>query len=401
MSGVAADTALTESARVRLGAAADTDPQVLHALAADPAVTVRAAVAMNRAAPADAHRRLAADPDERVRALLARTLSALIPGLAAPARSALTQHVLMTLAALVEDAAERVRAAIAEVVRDMPQAPRDLILRLARDSAVPVSEPVIRLSPLLAPSDLLALLAEAPAPAIATSVAGRPGLPEAVTEAIVATADADAITALLANRSAAIREATLDALVARAAGHAEWHRPLVHRPALPARAARALSEIVTTELLGQLARRGDLDQEVTRDLQRRLDAHERPALPPDQAPGSAAAALRTALSLREQGRLDEEAVLAAAERADARLCAALLAVAAGVPVAAVERAATLRSAKALVSLVWKAGFGMRCAGAVQALLGRLGPADVLRGEGFPLSAGELRWQVDFLRHAGG
>ena len=172
-----ATLAEAEAARVRLGAAPDTAPDMLHALAADPLVTVRAAVAMNAAAPAHAHRMLAADPDERVRALLARTLSALIPDLPAPARSALAQHVLATLAALVEDAAERVRAAIAEVVRDMPQAPRELILRLAQDSAVPVSDPVIRLSPLLTPADLLALLAEPPSPATAASVAGRPALP--------------------------------------------------------------------------------------------------------------------------------------------------------------------------------------------------------------------------------
>jgi uncharacterized protein (DUF2336 family) len=392
---------LAEAARVRLGAAPDTAPDVLHALAADPLVTVRAAVAMNAAAPAHAHRMLAADPDERVRALLARTLSALIPDLPAPARSALAQHVLATLAALVEDAAERVRAAIAEVVRDMPQAPRELILRLAQDSAVPVSEPVIRLSPLLTPADLLALLAEPPSPATAAAVAGRPGLPEAVSDAIVATADTAAITALLANRSAAIREATLDALVARAAAHAEWHHPLVHRPALSARAARALSEIVTTQLLGLLASRGDLDPEVTRDLQRRLHAHDRPDRAPAEVPGPAEEALQTAEALRDQGRLDEAAVLAAAARADARLCTALLAVAAGVPVAAVERAAALRSAKGLVSLVWTAGLSMRCAAVVQALLGRLGPSQMLDGEAFPLAPEEMRWQVDFLQHIGG
>ena len=67
------------------------------------------------------------------------------------------------LAELVEDEAVRVRAAIADVVKDMPQAPRELILRLAHDSAVPVSEPVIRLSPLLTTEDLLALLARRPA----------------------------------------------------------------------------------------------------------------------------------------------------------------------------------------------------------------------------------------------
>lgn len=394
---------LAEGARVRLGAAADTAPDLLHVLAADPSVVVRAAVAMNVAAPEQAHRLLAADRDERVRALLARKLASLIPDVPGQDRAALAQHVLETLAALVEDEAERVRCAIAEVVREMAQAPRELILRLAHDSAVPVSEPVIRLSPMLGTADLLALLADAPTPATATAVARRPGLHASVSDAIVATADTAAITALLANRSAAIREATLDALIARAAQHAEWQHPLVHRPALSARAARALSEIVTTQLLGVLASRGDLDPEVTRDLRRRLHEREARAAPAPGAADTAEAGMQLAWSLREAGRLDEAAVLAAAERAEAHLCAALLAVAADVPLAAVERAATLRSAKALVSLVWKGGFSMRCAGPVQALLGRLGPLQALRGgdgSTFPLTPDEMRWQVDFLQHMG-
>ena len=397
----AARDELAESARVRLGAAADTAPEVLARLATDPSVMVRAAVAMNLAAPIQAHRLLAGDGDERVRTLLGRTLASLIPETSRDHRSALAQHVLATLAALVEDEAERVRAAIAEVVRDMPQAPRELILRLAHDSAVPVFEPVIRLSPLLGTEDLLALLADAPSPATATAVARRPGLDATVSEAIATGADSDAITALLANSSAAIREATLDALVTRAAAHPEWHDPMVHRPALSARAARALSEIVTTQLLGALASRGDLDPEVTHDLLRRL--HERQPRPAAPARATIEQAVQHAHALHGAGRLTEATLLEAAADGDTRRLMAHLAVAGKVPVAAVERAATQRSAKALVSLVWKAGFSMRAAGPVQAVLGQLAPRQVLpAGEdgGFPLTADEMRWQVEFLLHIG-
>lgn len=392
---------LGEGARVRLGAAADTAPEVLRELAADPSLMVRAAVAMNAAAPAPAHRLLAADPDERVRSLLAGTLARLIPGLPRQDRSAMAGQVLATLTTLVADEAERVRGAIADVVREMPQAPRELILRLAHDTAVPVSEPVIRLSPLLGPDDLLILLADAPTPETATAIARRPGLHASVADAIAASADSAAIAALLANASAAIREATLDALIARAADHVEWHEPLVRRPVLSARAARALSEIVATQLLGVLASRGDLDPDLTRELQRRLQ--ERVQAAPAVAEETLEALVQQAQGLRAAGRLDEAAVLEAAERADARRCTALLAAAAEVPAALVERTAALRSAKGLVSLVWKAGFSMRCAVAVQALLGRLGPGQLLRGGadgGFPLSTEEMRWQIDFVLQVG-
>ena len=81
----------------------------------------------------------------------------------------------------------------------------------------------------------------------------------------------------------------------------------------------------------------------------------------------------------------------------------MIAIAADVPVTVVERAATLRSTKGLVSLIWKAGFSMRVAAPVQLLLARVGPAAVLGGtslNGFPLSLEEMRWQIDFLMRTG-
>ena len=104
-----------------------------------------------------------------------------------------------------------------------------------------------------------------------------------------------------------------------------------------------------------------------------------------------------------RGELVEETLLAAAQRGEARYSAALLAVAAGTPVSVVDRASSLRSAKGLVSLVWKAGFTMRVAVALQTLLARLAPDAVLTagpGGGFPLAVEEMRWQLEFLARMG-
>jgi uncharacterized protein (DUF2336 family) len=389
---------LGEAVRVRLGTAPDTAQDVLRELAGDPSVTVRAAVAMNMAASEQADLLLARDQDERVRTLLGRKLASLIPGIATPYRAQLEGHALRMLAALVEDEAVRVRAAIADVVKEMPAAPRELILRLARDSALPVSGPVIRLSPLLSVGDLLGLLADAPGDETAAAVASRPGLPATVADAIAASADGKLIAILLANRSAAIREATLDALIARAASQPDWHDPLVRRPALSARAARALSDIVATQLVAVLAARGDLDPETTRDLQRRLgDRLPPPHTGPLDPTLEIAVGRARKMLLRDE--LDETAVLAAAQRGEARLCTAMLAAAAGVDATVVDRAVTLRSAKGIVSLIWKAGFSMRLAGPLQVLLCRAGPGTALRGVnggGFPLGTEEMRWQLELL-----
>ena len=396
---------LDEAVRVRLGASPETPPEVLRVLAADASVTVRAAVAMNGEAPAEADQALAGDADERVRMLLARKLAELTPALGAAERDRLREQAFDLLARLVEDEAVRVRAAIAEAVKEMPDAPKELILRLARDTAMPVADPVIRLSPLLTPEDLLGLLAWPPAPETVAAVARRPHLTEAVSDAVAATADTAAIRALLGNDSAAIREATLDSLIAQSALHAEWHEPLVHRPALPLAATRALSEIVSTQLLDILASRADLDPVLAGDLRRRLAERLARSEQADRREPefTAEQAMWQAQSLAADGRLSEEVLIQAAQRGEARLASALLAVGAGMPLSVVDRAASLRSAKGLVSLCWKAGFSMRVAGPLQSLLARIPPSSVLQpgpGGNFPLAVAEMRWQLEFLGRMG-
>lgn len=387
-----------EARRVRLGASTATSGDILLALATDQRVTVRAAVAMNPAAPHEVEQALAFDPDERVRILLARKIAGGLPGLSGDEQARVRQHVLEMLSVLVEDEAVRVRAALSDVLKDMPQAPRDVILRLARDSAVPVSEPVIRLSPLLDVADLLALLAAPPHEAAEAAVARRANLPAEVSDGVAATANTEAVRLLLNNASAQIRESTLDALVARATLHTEWQEPLVRRPQLPNPAARALSTFVADRLVELLAARADLDPGLAIELRRRVTIR---LAAPSGADRDEIVPLR-AFHPAPSGH-DEAAAVAAARRGDERRAASLLASAAGVPVELVERAGALRSAKGIVSLVWKAGFSMQSAGPLQTVLGQIGPAAILlpaaTGE-FPLSPEEMQWHCEFLAQPG-
>jgi uncharacterized protein (DUF2336 family) len=279
---------------------------------------------------------------------------------------------------------------------------------------------VIRLSPLLTQADLLALLATPNADEVAQAMARRPGLVSEVADAIAASASSAAIRTLLLNRSAQIRESTLDALIARAGEHIEWHAPLVRRPRLSASGALALSRIIADTLLSELASRADLPHAVTAELRTRLSAHlaraaganHAPAAPGEFPPHdpssnnqSLAATNETvgppvgARTLASSGKLTENDLLVTTRRGEAVLAAAMLAMAAGVPLTTVQRAAALRSAKGLISLVWKAGFSMRLAVPLQILLGQLSPAGVVGagpGGTFPLAIEEMRWQIAFL-----
>jgi hypothetical protein len=188
------------------------------------------------------------------------------------------------------------------------------------------------------------------------------------------------------NETAQIREATLDALVDRSIDHPAWHGPLVGRPVLSRRSVSTLSRIVADHFLEVLASRSDLTNDLAEELRARVSARLRPA-PDANGPDV------------PDSKPTEENLMIAAREGDAGKAVVILAAAADVPSPVVRRAASLRSAKGLVSLAWKAGFSMQAGYAIQLLLARLAPGCALKpgpGNSFPLSAQEMAWQLDFL-----
>ena len=393
-----------EARRVRQGASENTSPEILRRLATDPSVTVRASLALNPALPEQVIAILETDTDARVRAILSRKLATLTSTLPSETRQRVQQDAIASLTAMVADAALRVRTSLSEAVREMPDGPRDIILRLAHDPEVMVCQPVILLSPMLTQEDLIALIASGPPPSTVMAVARRPRINEAVSDAIVGVADPAAIRALLCNPTAQIREATLDALAAQSEEHPDWQEPLVRRPYLPPRAQRMLSEIVSGNLLEVLAARTDLDPRLAPTLRAAL-AQAAAGPSTGRGPGKAAAevdprdALAQAEALQNAGRLDDYVVLDALRRNAAVGARAMVAVKAGVTLPVIDRACDLRSAKGVVSLAWKAGLTPQTAVVLQTMLANVAPGQVLRPTtdgSFPLSEEEMRWQLTFL-----
>jgi uncharacterized protein (DUF2336 family) len=396
-----------EANRVRLGASETTSPEVLRKLATDPSVTVRASLAMNAALPEQVIAILETDTDARVRAILSRKLAPLTATLPSDMQQRVHKDAVASLTAMVADAALQARTRIAEAVRDMPDGPRDIILRLAHDPAVMVCEPVILFSPMLTQEDLVTLIASGPPPTTIMAVANRSRIGADVSDAIVGVANPAAIRALLCNQTAQIREATLDALAAQSEEHTDWQEPLVRRPHLPPRAQRMLAEIVTGHLLETLAARPDLDPKVGETLRSEMSRSEptRSNARSGRATASVApeldprAALAQAETLKQAGRLDDRAILDALRGNQMTSAMAMLAVKSGVVLPVIERACDLRSAKAVVSLAWKAGFSAQTAVVLQSMLAKLAPGQILRPVNdtiFPLSEDEMRWQLTFL-----
>src|SRR5262249_16147169 len=147
------------------------------------------------------------------------------------------------------------------------------------------------------------------------------GVGERIADAIVATGRDGAVAALLANRSAQIREETLDLIVERAPAQPSWHAPLVERPVLPVRAARKISSFIAEALPEVLERRPDRAAEPRAAgagavRQRRAPAPDaapaaKPEPKPAEAPKPAAgpgAIEQEVRRLAKAGQLDEEAV---------------------------------------------------------------------------------------------
>jgi uncharacterized protein (DUF2336 family) len=394
-----------EATRIRESADPATPPARMLELARDPSVTVRASLAMNPALPAHVSDVLHADHDGRVRQIIGRKLKALTHGLSDTDKAAVQARTIGRLTETITQAGVEVRIRLAETLRDIPDGPRQIILRLAQDPEIMVAEPIILCSPMLSEADLVALIASGLPAATIGAVARRPDLPHAAADAVVGSADVAAVGALLRNPSAQIREATLDMLAIQSEEHPDWQEPLVHRPHLPPRTARILSEIVSGHLLDALGARDDITADVRGKviaaLAKAKAMQDGAALPVRESYGdlTPSAALSRAAALQMSGRLDEAAVLDALRRGALTLASAMLSVKADVSIHVIERARTLRNAKGLVSLTWRAGMSMQAAVALQAVLARLRPAAILKpgrlGE-FPLTAAEMRTELDLL-----
>jgi uncharacterized protein (DUF2336 family) len=385
--------------RVRTGLAArdDVRPEILYFLAGDASVDVRCAIAANPATPIQAGVLLAHDADVAVREALAEKIGRLFPELSSDQRQTVQIAVLEILETLARDQVRRVRAILADALKDQPNAPAHVVGWLARDRAIEVAAPVLEFSPLLADDDLIAVIADAPIPGALAAIARRGSVSTRIADAIVAAEDRDAVAALLGNPSAQIREETLDRLIERSRDVTEWQPPLVRRPRLPPSAAAKLASFVADSLLAILRDRGDLDPAtlaaVEKAVAERLDSPGR-----ERSRAKAPTGAARARALNERGALDEKALAEALTDGDQACVAEGLALLAGVSDATIARIRAACSAKGMTAVAWKAGLSMRFAIRLQARFAGVAPGEILNardGVDYPMGSDEMEWLLEF------
>jgi uncharacterized protein (DUF2336 family) len=385
--------------RAEVAARDDVKAEILYFLAEDKDAAVRRHVAANPQAPPQANLLLAGDTDEAVRADLAAKISRVAPGLSAHEQDRLRRVTYEALDVLTRDQIPQIRQILAEALKDVADAPPEVIHRLARDAELVVAGPVLQFSPLLGDEDLLEIIAANPIPGALSAISRRSTVNSRVCDAIAATEDKDAIAVLLGNQSAQIREETLDRLADRAADIEAWHRPFVERPKLSPKTAQKLARFVAASLLKRLSERADLGPEATAAVAavvaKRIDEIQGMAEPKGVA--GEAALLERVRRLRAQGALDETALDTALSSGDTLFVQAALAELAGLPAAVVKKVVDTQSAKGMVAVAWKAGMSASFGSLLQSRLLRLPGAKTLppKGGDHPLSEDEMEWQLEF------
>ena len=395
--------------RARLAGREDVRPEVLYFMAEDDSAEVRGRIAANLSTPRQADLILARDRDEAVREKLAHKIEVLLPELDADEQAQAHKYLVEVIEILAQDQVIRVRQIVAETLKEVASAPSHVIQRLARDAAEVVACPVLEFSPLLSDQDLLEIIESRGNSGRLGAISRRQGVGEQVTDAIVATRDEGAISALLNNGTAQIREEALDGLVAAALEVSAWREPLVRRPRLPASAVRKLAGFVAASLLDLLKVRDDLDREtarlVAREVERRIeDAAEEPGKKGVETAADGETAEKRAKHLFEAGELDDQVLIRALNGGDRDLVRHGLALRADLPLSLIDHILAAHSAKGVTALAWKAGCAMRFASQLQLRLGGIAPNQVLNPRGgtdYPLSDEEMDWQLDFFQSLAG
>ena len=379
-----------------------TPPEILFFLAKDENREIRETVAANTTTPRHADQFLAKDESEDVRSIVARKVAAIAPNLSSERRESIRKLNIEVLETLAQDQVDRVRAVLADAVKDLPGAPQELVSRiievLARDTVPSVSGPILEHSPLLTDELLVEIIQNKPVAGALSAISRRQTVSERVSDAVISTNDDAAIADLLGNNSAQIREETLDGLIDAAQDRLVLHRPLVTRSKLLDRHAINLAKFIGYALITELSERTDLGAATSAYLAAEIEKRltENPALAESDSTMTARVRART---MYKNGTLTEDAVRDAVSEGKRPFVLAALELVTGLSENAVHSLISSINPKAVIALVWKAGYTMEFAVQLQIRLADIPPEKALHPteEGdFPLNEDQLSWLIELV-----
>ena len=391
--------------RAALAKRADVSPELLYYLAEDTSVDVRRAVAVNEAAPRQTDVLLAGDADPTVRGGLARKIAQVAPNLSREASEKVQQQTHEALEMLANDQMTKVRAVLSQALKDVVDAPSDIIRTLANDIEIEVSGPVLEYSPVLTEQDLIEIIEQGPAPGGVAAIARRCAVSENLADAIIGTDDVEGIADLLGNNSAQIREEALDELIDRSANQELWQPPLVGRKQLPDGAAQRMAGFIAENLLEALSKRADLDEttlaavsDIVRDRLGGDGKMDKKALAAGFDFLKVDPPLDTAERLHGAGKLNDKVVIKALQAGDHAFVFAAMIVRGGVNLTLARKIFVEKNPTGIVALLGRAKLPASMGIMVQQQMGRIAPSQIIEpvdDTTFPMSEEDIDWNIEF------
>jgi len=392
--------------RAALARREDIPPEILYFLAEDAAPEVRRTIALNSVAPEQASLLLARDDHAGVRSDLAGKIARQPHRQKTPGQKQITAtHDALRI--LAKDQVPDVREMLADSIKNATDAPVDVVKTLASDTKLEVCGPVLEHSPILGEEDLIEIIDGAHTLGALNFISRREMVQERVSEAIVEANDISAISDLLSNHGAQIRETTLDDLVSRAEEIELWRAPICGRPTLSDDAVGHLSEFVDADLRKQLEARDDLsddenDNLITTTLCQNLNAAGE-AIELEADPPGSRAFLRADLPLKNvnaiysRNGLTEDILNRALESQDYGFVLAALIIRTKCDENTARTIFSEKSVKGIVGLCTIAGFSPQLMVKVQQRLGRIAPSEVIKPENDEpvMSTDDAEWQIKF------
>jgi uncharacterized protein (DUF2336 family) len=210
--------------------------------------------------------RLLADPSPAARADTAAKVAHAFTGQKLTATERQLAHAI--IAALARDAEQMVRQQLAEHLKDSPDLPRDIALRLARDVAT-VAMPVLQYSPVFSDADLIQML-QAVSPQHQTAIASRARVSAPLADALVTHGAEPAVARLLGNPGAAVNAMMMERALDRFSDSRAVGEALARHPRMPPKIAARLIAQVSDAMREALIARYQIPPSMAADMMMQL-----------------------------------------------------------------------------------------------------------------------------------
>ncbi|MCC3861400.1 DUF2336 domain-containing protein [Pseudemcibacter aquimaris] len=372
-----------------------TPPEVLYYLAEDPSTDIRVKVAGNANTPIQADKILAKDENEDVKHELTRKIARLFPDISDDGKSEITEKALEMIEILANDQLPSVRRILSEELRSSNSIPKHIALKLAKDEVPEVCSPILEYSPLLNDADLKEIIAATTLSGALEAIAKRNVLSGDVCDAIAQTLEIPAVTSMLANQNAQVREDTLDNIIAEAQSQniTQWHEPLAKRPNLSMRAMKRIAGFVASSLVDMMITDNHLDDSQGKELLTRVRERISDEKPESDDQRSLA---EQAADLYDRGVIDDEFIQNAIKNKQRELVIQALILMSGLPEPSVRQILNKKKGNLVVALAWKSELSMRTALQMQSDLAHVPPAEFVNaknGVDFPFSDQQLEYDI--------